>query len=116
MDLLSIFYKIIIMKKIFLVITAIFGSLTLMAQQPERPILHNQFRDFVEFQKLQEKPKIEKKDGKVIITMTVQQFTRMQKMRQMQMRQRNFRQVNLKQPMECQNCKKCRKNVKPRKF
>ena len=104
------------MKKIFLVIAAIFGSLTLMAQKPKTPILHNQFRDFVEFRKNEEKPKIEKKDGKVIITMTVQQFTRMQKMRQMQMRQRNFRQVNLRQPMECQNCKKCRKNIKPRKF
>jgi hypothetical protein len=97
------------MKKVFLVITAIFGSLTLMAQQPERPILRNQFRDFVEFQKLQEKPKIEKKDGKVIITMSQAQFNRMQKMRQMRMRQGNFRQVNLRQPMVCQNCKKCKK-------
>ena len=97
------------MKKVFLVITAIFGSLTLMAQQPERPILHNQFRDFVKFQKLQEKPKIEKKDGKVIITMSLEQFNRMQKMRQMRMRQGNFRQVNLRQPMMCQNCKKCKK-------
>ena len=104
------------MKKVFLVITAIFGSLTLMAQQPERPILYNQFRDFVEFQKLQEKPKIEKKDGKVIITMTVQQFTRMQKMRQMQMRQRNFHQTRFKQQNVCKNCKKCRKNPKPRKL
>ena len=97
------------MKKVFLVITAIFGSLTLMAQQPERPILHNQFRDFVKFQKLQEKPKIEKKDGKVIITMSQEQFNRMQKMRQMRMRQGYFRQVNLRQPTECQNCKKCKK-------
>jgi len=40
------------MKKVFLVITAIFGSLTLMAQQPERPILHNQFRDFVDIREI----------------------------------------------------------------
>lgn len=104
------------MKKVFLVITAIFGSLTLIAQQPERPILHNQFRDFVEFQKLQEKPKIEKKDGKVIITMSQAQFNRMQKMRQMRMRQGNFRQVNLRQPMMCQNCKKCKKKPQPRQL
>ena len=102
------------MKKVFLVIAAIFGSLTLMAQKPKTPILHNQFRDFVEFRKNEEKPKIEEKDGKVIITMTIQQFTRMQKMRQMQIRQRNFRQVNLRQPMECQNCKKCKKNPRPK--
>lgn len=107
------------MKKVFLVITAIFGSLTLMAQQPERPISQNQFRDFVEFRKLQEKPKIEKKDGKVIITMSQAQFNRMQKMRQMRMRQGNFRQVNLRQPMVCQNCKKCKKkqqSIRPKRL
>lgn len=104
------------MKKVFLVITAIFASLTLMAQQPERPILHNQFRDYVEFQKSQEKPKIEKKDGKVIITMSQEQFNRMQKMRQMQMRQRNFRQVNFRQQSECQNCKKCKKKHQPQRI
>lgn len=102
------------MKKVFLVMTAIFCSLTLIAQKPKTPILHNQFRDFVEFQELQEKPKIEKKDGKVIITMSQEQFNRMQKMRQMRMRQGNFRQVNLRQPMECQNCKKCKKNPRPK--
>lgn len=102
-----------LMKKILLVIATIFGSMTLMAQKPKEPILHNQFRDFVEFRKNEEKPKIEKKDGKVVITMTVQQFTRMQKMRQMQMRQRKFHHTRFKQ----QNvCKKCRKNTKPRKY
>ena len=100
------------MKKVFLIIVAIFGSLTLMAQQPEKPILHNQFRDFVEFQKSQEKPQIEKKDGKVIITMSELQFSRMQKMRQMQMRKRNFHQTNFRQPMVCQNCKKCKRKTK----
>ena len=104
------------MKKVFLVIAAIFGSLTLMAQKPKEPILHNQFRDFVEFRKNEEKPKIEKKDGKVIITMSEQQFYRMQKMRQMQMRQRNFHQTRFKQQNVCKNCKKCRKNPKPRKI
>jgi hypothetical protein len=102
------------MKKMLLVIATIFGSMTLMAQQPERPILHNQFRDYVEFRKNEEKPKIEKKDGKVIITMSEQQFSRMQKMRQMQMRQRNFHQTRFKQQILCKNCKKCRKN--PRKI
>lgn len=104
------------MKKVFLVITALFVSLTLMAQQPERPILHNQFRDFVEFQKSQEKPKIEKKDGKVIITMSQAQFYQMQKMRQMQMRQRNFHQARFRPQMMCQNCKKCKKNSHPKKI
>ncbi len=51
------------MKKMLLVIATIFGSMTLMAQKPKEPILHNQFRDFVEFRKNEEKPKIEKKDG-----------------------------------------------------
>ena len=104
------------MKKVFLVIAAIFGSLTLMAQKPKTPILHNQFRDFVEFRKNEEKPKIEKKDGKIVITMSEQQFSRMQKMRQMQIRQRNFHQTRFKQQNVCKNCKKCRKNPKPRKI
>ena len=104
------------MKKVFLVIATIFGSLTLMAQKPKEPILHNQFRDFVEFRKNEEKPKIEKKDGKIVITMSEQQFSRMQKMRQMQMRQRNFYQTRLEQQNMCKNCKKCRKNPKPRKY
>ena len=105
-----------LMKKILLVIATIFGSITLMAQKPKEPILQNQFRDFVEFRKNEEKPKIEKKDGKVIITMSEQQFYRMQKMRQMQMRQRNFHQTRFKQQNVCKNCKKCKKNLKPRKF
>ena len=105
-----------LMKKMLLVIATVFGSMTLMAQKPKEPILQNQFRDFVEFRKNEEKPKIEKKDGKIVITMTVQQFTRMQKMRQMQMRQRNFHQVKLRQPMVCEKCKKCGKNTKPRKM
>ena len=105
-----------LMKKMLLVIATVFGSMTLMAQKPKEPILQNQFRDFVEFRKNEEKPKIEKKDGKIVITMTVQQFTRMQKMRQMQMRQRNFHQTRFKQQNVCKNCKKCRKNPKPRKF
>ena len=104
------------MKKMLLVIATIFGSMTLMAQQPERPILHNQFRDYVEFRKNEEKPKIEKKDGKIVITMSEQQFSRMQKMRQMQMRQRNFYQTRFQQQNMCKNCKKCRKNPKPRKI
>ena len=105
-----------LMKKILLVIATIFGSITLMAQKPKEPILQNQFRDFVEFRKNEEKPKIEKKDGKVVITMTIQQFNWMQKMRQMQMRQRNFHQVKFRQPMVCENCKKCKKKTQPRNF
>jgi len=66
---------------------SVFAILTLFAQpqnpQNQRP-LPNQFRDFVDHQQRwnMERPKIEKKDGKVIITMSEEQFRRMRMMRQ----------------------------------
>ena len=104
------------MRKLFLTLAIAFGSLSLMAQQPERPVLHNQFRDYVEFRKSQEmkfeKPNIEHKDGKVIITMTEDQFSRIQQMRRMQMRQRGFHPVNFREPMGCDCCKNCKNEGK----
>jgi len=55
------------------------------AQPPMQRPLPNQFRDYVDFRQQQEKPKVERKDGKVIITMTEQQFKMMQQ-RRMRMR------------------------------
>jgi hypothetical protein len=71
------------MKKIILFLFGAFVTLALSAQPPQRP-LPNQFRDFVDHQKRwnTERPNIEKKDGKVIITMSEDQFRRMQMMRQ----------------------------------
>ena len=70
------------------------------AQPPMQRPLPNQFRDYVDFRKQQERPKVERKDGKVIITMTEQQFRMMQQMR---MRQRGFHPASMKQ----QVCSKC---------
>lgn len=84
----------------------VFVSLTLLAQQPMRPqgprVLPNQFRDFVDHQQRiqMERPNIERKDGKVIITMSEEQFKRMQMMRQAQ----RFRQARFTQQNCCQNC------------
>lgn len=104
------------MKKVLLTLAVVLGSMTLMAQQPERPILHNQFRDYVEFRKRQEmnfeKPNVQHKDGKVLITMSEEQFA---KMRQIQMRQRGFHPIGFRQPTVCQNCKKCKKQMMKRK-
>ena len=73
------------MKKTLLTLAVVLGTLSLIAQQPERQVLHNQFSDYVGFRKNQElkfeKPQIEKKDGKVIVTMSEEQFIRMNQMR-----------------------------------
>lgn len=101
------------MKKIFLTVFSVFAILTLIAQpqipgrnpQFQRP-LPNQFRDFVDHQQKwnTERPKIEKKDGKVIITMTEEQFDRMRMMRQRPpMMMARFSQNN------CEKCDKCHK-------
>ena len=97
------------MKKILLSVIGVFAILTLVAQprNPEfqRP-LPNQFRDFVDHQQKwnTERPKIEKKDGKVIITMTEEQFSKMRMMRQRsQMMTARFSQNN------CEKCDKCHK-------
>jgi len=92
------------MKKLFLILTVGLFSFTSEAQPPigpQRP-LPNQFRDFVDHrQRFQmERPKIEKKDGKVIITMSEEQFKRMQQMRQAQ----RFRQARFTQSNCCKNC------------
>jgi len=61
------------MKKTILIVMSLFATLTLVAQQPRgmRP-LPNQFRDFLDHQQglERQRPHIEKKDGKVIITMS----------------------------------------------
>ncbi len=64
------------MKKLLLIALLAITSLGANAQPP-RPIQHplpNQFRDFVDHQQRWERPQIEHKDGKVIITMSEQQF------------------------------------------
>lgn len=93
------------MKKIVLLIVSVFAILTLIAQprfNNQRP-LPNQFRDFVDHQQRihMERPKIEKKDGKVIITMSEEQFERMQDLRRQRMRMIRFNE----QPV-CQKCKR----------
>ena len=80
------------MKNIFLTLAIVFGSFSLMAQNQRNQPVHNQFRDYVEFRQHQpegfrqgekfEKPNIQRKDGKVIITMSEKQFEQMRKMRQ----------------------------------
>ena len=91
------------MKKIALILFGVFATLTLAAQPPMRPQgqrpLPNQFRDFVDHQQRLngERPQIERKDGKVIITMTEQQFRRMRQLRQAQrIRMAQFQQPNCK--------------------
>ena len=96
------------MKLIFTFLITLY-TLSLSAQEPQPP-LHNQFRDFVEFQQNRqqvERPKIERKNGKVTITMTEAQF---QRMRRMRMSQRNgFRPIGMNQPM----CEKCFNHHRP---
>jgi len=86
--------------KILLTIVAVLLSTVAMAQPPMQRPLPNQFRDFVDHQQNWEKPNIVRKDGKVIITMTEQQFRAMQH-RRMQMR----RHVPGRRPQMCP-CKK----------
>ena len=96
------------MKKITLILFGVFATLTLAAQPPMRPQgvrpLPNQFRDFVDHQQRweMERPQIEKKDGKVIITMSEEQFKRMQQMRMAQ----RFRMAQHKQEPVCSKCQR----------
>ena len=92
------------MKKLFLILTIGLLSFSSEAQPPmgpQRP-LPNQFRDFVDHQQRwnMERPQIEKKDGKVIITMSEEQYKRMQQMRQAQ----RFRQARFNQQPCCGKC------------
>ena len=82
--------------KQLLTIVAVLLSTIAMAQPPMQRPLPNQFRDFVDHQQRLARPNIVHKDGKVIITMSEQQFRLMQH-RRMQMRHRK--------PHMCQ-CKK----------
>ena len=86
--------------KQLLTIVAILLSTVVVAQPPMQRPLPNQFRDFVDHQQNWEKPNIVRKDGKVIITMTEQQFRAMQH-RRMQMR----RHPQGRRPQMC-SCKK----------
>jgi hypothetical protein len=103
------------MKKITLILLGVFATLTLAAQPPMRPQgqrpLPNQFRDFVDHQQRweMERPQIEKKDGKVIITMSEEQFRRMQQMRVAQ----RYRMAQHRPQLTCSKCK--RHQVKPRR-
>ena len=96
------------MKKITLILFGVFATLTLAAQPPMRPQgvrpLPNQFRDFVDHQQRweMERPQIEKKDGKVIITMSEEQFKRMQQMRMAQ----RFRMAQHKPQPVCSKCQR----------
>ena len=96
------------MKKITLILFGVFATLTLAAQPPMRPQgqrpLPNQFRDFVDHQQRleMERPQIEKKDGKVIITMSEEQFKRMQQMRAAQ----RFRMAQHKPQPVCTKCQR----------
>jgi hypothetical protein len=93
------------MKKSLIIALLAITSLGASAQPPrqlqgQRP-LPNQFRDFVDHQQKFEKPQIQHKDGKVIITMTEEQFRHMQQMR-MQHRP-GIRPISIQQ----QGCLKC---------
>ena len=73
------------MKKFLITALLAITSLGASAQPPrqlqgQRP-LPNQFRDFVDHQQRFERPEIQHKDGKVTITMTEEQFRRMQQIK-----------------------------------
>ena len=81
------------MKKLLLIALLAITSLGASAQPPMPPQrqLPNQFRDFVDHQQRWERPQIEHKDGKVIITMSEQQFKARQLRLQRAMIMRNKR-------------------------
>jgi hypothetical protein len=79
------------MKKLLLITLLAITSLGASAQPPMQRPLPNQFRDFVDHQQRWERPQIEHKDGKVIITMSEQQFKARQLRLQRAMIMRNER-------------------------
>lgn len=94
------------MKKFILFLLGTLIGFAISAQPPlvpQRP-LPNQFRDFVDHQQRfqMDRPKIEKKDGQVIITMSEEQFKRMQMMKQ----QQRMRFSRFQQQQCCGNCQK----------
>lgn len=95
------------MKKILLTIVGFLGVLTLMSQPPRndfRRPLPNQFRDFLDHQQslYMERPQIEKKGGKVIITMSEEQFKRMKQHRI----EERYRMINFRPQPVCQKCQR----------
>ena len=78
------------MKQLLTLVTVLFTTVA-MAQPPMQRPLPNQFRDFVDHQQRWERPQIEHKDGKVIITMSEQQFKARQLRLQRAMIMRNKR-------------------------
>ena len=97
------------MKKLISFVLGVFVTISLAAQPPMGPRtqgrpLPNQFRDVVDHQQRweMERPQIEKKDGKVIITMSEEQFKRMQQMREAQ----RFRMANYKPQPACSKCQR----------
>ena len=68
------------MKQLLTLVAVLFITVA-MAQPPMQRPLPNQFRDYVDFRKQQEKPKVEHKDGKVTIIMYEEQFRTMQQRR-----------------------------------
>jgi hypothetical protein len=91
------------MKKLLFILGFGLMSFNIQAQPQNRP-LPNQFRDFVDHQQRfgVERPTIEKRDGKVIITMSEEHFNRMRRMR---MEQRT-RMVSFRQEPPCRLCQK----------
>jgi len=96
------------MKQILIIALLAITSLGANAQP-------NQFRDYVDHQQRfqMERPKVEKKDGKVIITMSEEQFRRMQ---QMKMNHRpGIRPVSMIQQSCCDRCKHNRRPIRRHK-
>jgi hypothetical protein len=99
------------MKKILLFLSIVLGTLLVNAQEFRRP-LPNQFRDFVDFH---QRPKIEKKDGMVTITMSEENFKRMQMNRQRSL----MMMAKFQQHHKCKKCEivhRKRKHKMPPKF
>ena len=74
------------MKHLLIIALLTITSLGASAQPPMQRPLPNQFRDFVDHQRAIERPQIERKDGKVVITMTEAQYKRMRRMKSNQRR------------------------------
>ena len=108
-----IYFKQTQMKKIILMLFGVFVTLALTAQPLQRPV-PNQFRDFVNHQEKwnTERPQIERKDGKVIITMTEEHFQKMRSMRHRQM----FQHVKYRPQPQCPKCEIRHKNHLKKKF
>ena len=65
------------MKHLLIIALMTITSIGANAQPPTQRPLPNQFRDYVDYSQGQERPTVERKDGKVVITMTQAQYRRM---------------------------------------